>query len=191
MRSLLRSYAKYLDLDTDKVIRYFEGMYQRPAPPPAPVEQAPSVGTTEAVELTGGNRRPNWRLAAIVAGAVLVGGAAIGLLSRSTSAPEPVGDFTVPPAAPAVPTVEVAVRAIHPVRIEIVIDDERPIREPLRKGDVRAFEGEESVKVRLSRGAVAELTVNGVELGTVGKLGRPFVRTYAPGEDPSRRAGGG
>lgn len=191
VRSLLRSYAKYLDLDTGKVLRYFEGVYRKSPPAPAPVEQAPSVGTTEAVELTGGNRRPNWRLAAIVAGAVLVGGAAIGILSRSTSAPEPADGSAVPALPPPAPTVEVGIRATNPVRIEVVVDEERPVRELLHKGDVRAFDGEESVKIRLSRGAVTEVTVDGVELGLVGKLDRPFVRTFVPGEEPSRRAGGG
>ena len=191
VRSLLRSYAKYLDLDGAKVIRYFEGIYRTPPAPPAPVERAPGVGPTEAAELTGGNRRSSWLLAALIAGAVLVVGAAIGILSRSTSAPDPVEGVTAPSVPPPPATVEVGIAALHPVRIEVIVDEGDPIRELLQKGDVRAFDGEDSVKVRLSRGAVAELTVDGVELGTVGKLGRPFVRTYVLGEDPSHAPAGG
>ena len=66
----------------------------------------------------------------------------------------------------------------------------------LMEGETRSFEAETSLMVQLARGQTVALTVNGVDVGTPGKKGQPWERTFLPGEEirglnPSPGSSGG
>jgi cytoskeleton protein RodZ len=179
VRGFLRSYARYLGLKHDKVIAAYERAYGGGRPGPAPVERAPGVTPTEAVVLTE-KKRPNWLLASLVGLIVLAAAAAIGLLNRDTSVPEP-ADLGAPPAVPVLPkAVEVGLSAHQDIDVEVVIDGARSEAFRLEVGQGRSFEGEESITVRLSEGGVTEVIVNGHRLPAPGDRHAPFEATYTP-----------
>jgi cytoskeletal protein RodZ len=178
VRGFLRSYAKFLGLNHDKVITVYERASGRTVPSPAPVERAPGVAPTEAVVLTE-KRRPNWLLASGAALIALAAAAAVGLLSRSTAVPEP-APKSAPPAVPVLPrTVQVGVAALQTVDVEIVADGERETF-TLDEGESRSFEADEAITVGLSEGETVELVVNGHRLRTVGERRAPYEGTFTP-----------
>lgn len=182
VRGFLRSYAKYLGLNPDKVISVYERASERPGPAPAPVERSPGVAPSEVVVLTGGNRRPSWLLAAAAAAITLAAAAGIGLFSRSASVPEPVGDSPPPGAVELARPVTVDLVALRPVDVEVLSDDDASVSVHLDGGEARSFEGDERMVVRLSEGGRVELTVNGRELGTPGEAAQPFEAMYLPSD---------
>lgn len=188
VRGFLRSYARYLGLSPDKVIAAYERVYRRPRPAPAPVEQAPGVGPTEAVILTGGDRRPSWFFAALTAVVVLAAAAAIGLFSARNSVPPAATGVQPPAAVEAGRTVHVGVTANRPVEVEVRIDDGEPATERLEEGEALSFEGHETVEIQVSDGGAVQLEVNGEDLGQPGAAQVPFHNTYRPTdfrEEPS------
>lgn len=179
VRGFLRSYAKYLGLNHEKVIAAYERAYRRPRPGPAPVERTPGLGPTEAVILTE-KRRPNWLLASGAALIVLAAAAAIGLLNRSTAVPEP-ATVSQPPAVPVLPRpVQVGLLSHQDIEAELVVDGTRTERFTLEEGEGRSFEAEQSITVSLSEGGVTEVIVNGHRLKAPGERHAPFEATYTP-----------
>jgi cytoskeleton protein RodZ len=178
VRGFLSSYARYLGLSPEKVIAAYERVYRRPRPAPAPVERAPGVGPTEAVILTGGNRRPSWFLAALAAAVVLASAAAIGLFSTRASVPPPATEAE-PPAQPG-RMVRVAMVATRPVQVEVRIDGGEPATEQLEEGEALSFVGHATVEIRVSDGAAIQLEVNGEDLGRPGAAQVLFQNTYRP-----------
>jgi cytoskeleton protein RodZ len=179
VRGFLRSYAKYLGLNHDKVVSVYERAFGRARPGPAPVERAPGVTPSEAVILTE-RKRPNWLLAAGAAGIALAAAAAIGVLNRSTAVPDP-ARLEEPPAVPVMPpTVEVGLTAHQDIEVELVLDGDRIERFTLEEGQGRSFEAEGSITVRLSEGGVTEVIVNGHRLKAPGERHAPFEATYTP-----------
>lgn len=179
VRGFLRSYARYLGLKHDKVIAAYERAFDSGTPGPAPVERSPGVTPTEAVVLTE-KKRPNWLLASGVGLIVLAAAAAIGLLNRNTSVPEP-ADVAQPPSVPVLPrTVEVGLISHQSIDVEVVIDGDRVERFLLEEGQGRSFEGERNILVRLSEGGVTEVIVNGHRLRAPGDRHAPFEATYTP-----------
>jgi helix-turn-helix protein len=179
VRGFLRSYAKYLGLNHEKVISAYERAYGRREPGPAPVELTPGVGPTEAVILTE-KARPNWLLAAGAAVIVLAAAAAIGLLNRSTAVPEP-ASVGQPPAMPVLPrTVQLGLTPYVDIEVELVFDGARTERFTLEEGEGRSFEAERTITVSLSEGGVTEVIVNGHRLKAPGERHVPFEATYTP-----------
>ncbi len=179
VRGFLRSYARYLGLKHDKVIAAYERAFGGGRPGPAPVERAPGVTPTEALVLTE-KRRPNWFLASLVGLIALAAAAAIGLLNRDTSVPQP-ARVAEPPAVPVVPRlVEVGLTAYQDIEVEVVVDGHRVERFVLEEGQGRSFEGQESITVRQSEGGVADHIVNGRVRKTPGDRHAPFEVTYTP-----------
>jgi transcriptional regulator with XRE-family HTH domain len=182
VRGFLRSYARYLGLSADKVISAYERLYRSSLPAPAPVEQAPGVGPTEAVILTGGNRRPSWLLAAVSTAVVLTTAAAIGLFSARNSVPPPATSPEPPPIAQGGRTVQVGVVANRPITVQVRIDGGEMATERLEEGEALSFEGQESVEIRVPNGAAIQLEVNGTELGRPGAPEVPFQDTFFPAD---------
>lgn len=178
VRGFLRSYSRYLGLNPDKVVWVYERSANQPKPAPAPVERSPGVAPNEVIVLTGGNRRPSWILAAVATAIVLAAAAGIGLFNQAASVPEPAGDAAPPQSAEPPPPVVVDLMARGPVDIEVVPDDDPPIRAHLEKGDARSFQADERIVVRLSRGGRVALAVNDEDLGTPGVKDQPFEATY-------------
>jgi cytoskeleton protein RodZ len=175
VRGFLRSYAKYLGLNHEKVIGVYERTSGRPSPAPAPVERSPTVAHTEALVLTE-KKRPNWLLAGAAALIALSAAAAIGLLNRSNAVPEPAA-VTEPPAVPVLPrTVEVGVAARAPTDVRVVLDGQETQEFRLDEGEARSFEANESIQLSLIEGGTATVIVNGHS----SQRHPPFEATYTP-----------
>ncbi|HEV3475767.1 MAG TPA: helix-turn-helix transcriptional regulator [Actinomycetota bacterium] len=179
VRGFLRSYAKYLGLNHHKVMSAYERAFGPPRPRPAPVERSPGVGPTEAVILTE-RPKPNWILAALVAVVGVAAAAAIGLFDPDTAVPDP----TTAVRPPAVPinsrSVEVGLTAHQEVTLSMVVDGHpvRPIT--LEEGEVRSFEADDQITVRLSEGGnTVDLTVNNQPV-PAGQRHAPYEQTFTP-----------
>lgn len=180
VRGFLRSYAKYLGLNHEKVVTAYERVYGRSKPPPAPVERAVTVAPTEALVLTQ-RKRPNWLFAGAAALVILGSAAAIGLIGRGSDAVPPAAEVTVPPPAPVSDdTVAVGIEAYRDTEFTITVDGAEPESFALEDGDQRSFEGNESVTVEASKGGTFRLVVDGHEIPLDGSPDAAYRRTFVP-----------
>ncbi|MGH2691831.1 MAG: helix-turn-helix domain-containing protein [Actinomycetota bacterium] len=185
VRGFLRSYAKYLGLNHEKVVSAYERVYGRPKPSPAPVERAPTVTPTEALVLTE-KKRPSWLLAAAAAIVVLSAAAAIGLIGGEEGAP-PQAEVTVAPAAPVSDrTVAVGIEAYVDTTatstpdFTVVVDGGEPESFDLEEGDQRSFEGTDTIELSASRGGTFLLVVNGNKIPLVGQPDTTYKQIFTP-----------
>jgi hypothetical protein len=175
VRGCLRSYATYLGLPADRVMEvYGRSVEEPPVVPPAPRAPAGS-------DLNLRRRRDNHRLLGMVAAALLILAAAFGILSARDPAPAPA---QLPSQAPVVDPnaprgIEVTVLAHEPVDVTVRIDDGPPRTYGLEQGEGRSFEAQTWIKVRLSSGATAKVTVAGRDLGFPGVRGKPWHETFS------------
>ncbi|HEX6332319.1 MAG TPA: RodZ domain-containing protein [Actinomycetota bacterium] len=179
-RGCLRTYASYLRLSPEKVIAAYESSM-----PARSVEAAGAQGLAPPEMPTLGRRRlrDNHRLLGMIAATILVLAAAFGVLSARQPAPAPAEPETEAPAAAVDPelSITVTITAREPVDVTIVADGGEPDRYRLEAGEGRSFDGKGSIKVWLSSGGVARVTVNGRDLGFPGVKGRPWEDTFAFG----------
>ena len=179
VRGSLRTYAQYLGLNADKVAAAYARRVQEPDPPPPPgklgrIEQA--IAATRI--------RDNQRLLVVVAGTLVVIAGVFGLVSSRMAAPPPATLATAPSPPPVVQdSVEAVMVANHDVDITITVDDAPPATYHLTEGETRSFEAATVLVVSIARGQTVHLTIGGVDIGTPGKKGRPWQRTYAPGQE--------
>lgn len=185
VRGCLRSYATYLGIPPDRVIE----VYGRRAADP-PVED-PSPGPGIDANVDAPRRRDNTRLLVMAAAAILVLAGAFGVLSARDPAPVPAD---LPSEAPleggARLPIDVTVLARQSVEVTVKIDDGPPRTYALEPGEGRAFEADLALRLRLSNGASAQVTVNGRDLGFPGKQGKPWRDTWRY-EDPTPPTPGG
>jgi cytoskeletal protein RodZ len=178
-RGCLRSYATYLGLPGDELVRRYT-IQAPPAPPPpqpVPTSVRPAVGAKR--------RRDNHRLFVMVAAVVLVLAAVFGVLSGRSSTPPPA---ELPSEAPLAETVirplQVVVLARQDVDVTVTVDDGDPETFSLRPDESRSFQAQVSITVRLDHGASAKVVVNGKDEGFPGRPGHPWKGTYSY-EEPS------
>lgn len=176
VRGCLRSYATYLGLPADRVLDVYSQEVDQIS---APVTTKP----TPPPRLRPRRRRDDARLVIMGAVVVLVVAGAFGVLSARDPAPEPAD---VPPAptplqAPLPPGIDVAVFAQESVEVTVVIDGGDPKTYALQPGEGRSFEAATSLRLRLSSGSTAQVTVNGKNLGFPGKEGKPWRQSFQYG----------
>ena len=181
IRGALRSYSTYLGLPADRVLsRYSRSAGEPPAVAPvAPIPTEPVVGAPR--------RRDNHRLIVLLAAMAAMVAAAFGVFSSRAGAP-PAAESTTQPllGAPPAPGITVSVSTTRrPVDVTVRIDGAAPRTFSLLAGESRAFVADDAVKVRLSRGGVADVVVNGTDLGT------PGIRSHAWNKTFSYRTGSG
>jgi cytoskeletal protein RodZ len=169
-RACLRSYATYLGVSPERVLELYGASETVPQAPP------PRLTTDPEIRLP--RRRDDARLLIMVAAAVLVLAGAFGVLSARDPAPAPMASATAELAQVAPPGIEVAVLARKPVEVTVTIDDAPPRTYRLQEGEGRSFEGDASLRLRLSSGLTAEVTVNGKDLGMPGRPGKPWSATW-------------
>lgn len=186
VRGFLRSYARYLGLNPQKVVSAYERVYG----PPSSLATAlyPGGGTENVVKLPDGRRRTAWVLAAGAALIVLISAAAIGLISRSASTPTP-AEGSPPPAIPASASiVQVDMLAEVPGAATVTVDGEVQFNGLLDAGEAHSFEGNESIDVHLDSGNTVRLSVNGTDLEAPGLPGHDYDRTFVPSDFRSRES---
>jgi transcriptional regulator with XRE-family HTH domain len=180
VRGFLRSYAKYLGLNHEKVVSAYERVYGRGKPGPAPVERAPTVAQTEALVLTE-KKRPNWLLAGAAALVVLAAAAAIGLIGGGSDAVPPAADVTVPPRGGITDrSVTVGIEAYVTTEFTVTVDGGVPETFTLDEAGQKSFEGSDSVQVEASQGGTFLLIVNDVSVPLDGTTGAGYLRTFTP-----------
>ena len=178
VRGSLRTYAQYLGLNAEKVAAAYARHVEDPRPPPPPgklgrIEQA--IAATRI--------RDNQRLLVVAAGILIVIAGVFGLVSSRSAAPPPAALATAPSPPPAIETsVEAVMVANHDVDVTIRVDDAPPATYHLTEGETRSFEAETALVVSIARGQTVNLTVDGIDVGTPGRKGRPWQRTYTPGQ---------
>jgi cytoskeletal protein RodZ len=171
-RACLRSYATYLGVSPERVLELYGPSETQPEAPP------PRLSTDPDLRLP--RRRDDARLLLMVAAAVLVLAGAFGVLSARdpAPAPAPMASATAALVQVAPPGIEVAVLARKPVEVTVTIDDAAPQTFRLEEGEGRSFEADASLRLRLSSGLTAEVTVNGKDLGMPGRPGKPWSATW-------------
>jgi cytoskeletal protein RodZ len=171
-RACLRSYATYLGVPPERVLELYGASENQVQAPP------PRLTTDPEIRLP--RRRDDARLLIMVAAAVLVLAGAFGVLSARdpAPAPAPMASATAELAQVAPPGIEVAVLARKPVEMTVTIDDAPPRTYRLQEGEGRSFEADTSLRLRLSSGLAAEVTVNGRDLGMPGRPGKPWSATW-------------
>lgn len=178
VRTFLRSYARFLGLNEEKVLAAHARAYGGRRPEPAPVQRAPAVAAPRDEQLPGARRHFHWPLAAAAALTLFVAAGAIGLFSRSASTPEP-AQVSPAPGIPVLPEgVQVDMVANRDVRVVITADGVEKLDAVLLEGEARSFEGEREIIVWVASGGAVRLDVNGERVGTPGSQGQPFTATY-------------
>jgi cytoskeletal protein RodZ len=192
-RAALRTYAQYLGLNADKVIRIYGRHTDEPAPPPPPGK----LGRVERA-IAATRIRDNQRFLLIAAAIVLVSLIGVGLVSRQGG---PSAESMPTPAVPASfaataahATVEVAVHATGQVEVTAVVDGVAQEPVTLRPREVVAYSATEQLELSADDGGLIKLSVGGVALGKPGELGAPWTQTFvataaSPSGSSAPRAG--
>jgi cytoskeletal protein RodZ len=183
VRGSLRSYSTYLGLDPTKVLTIYNRHFGQPQPTlphvaPAPIRspRSPHPNLPQIVR-----HHASWAFLIGVALLVMVVFGAAGLLSRSRGAPQSGAPATGASSIPVQPpTVEVAIRALQPVRVTITTDGQVDFKGLLRLEEARTFQGHRFIRVELAEGGVAVLTVNGHQVGKPGKKDVPYANEFTP-----------
>jgi len=179
VRGFLRSYARYLGLNPEKVVGAYHRMYGK-RPQPAPVHRAPGVGVESVVDVPERHRRTAWFLAAAAATIVLIAAASIGLISRSTDAPPPPQPGQAVTAPVVGEKVQVDIEAEGPVGAVVIVDGDpnRGFNGVLDRGEAHSFEGEKEIVVHFDSGYAVKMVVNGKDLGKPGLPGHAYDATF-------------
>jgi cytoskeleton protein RodZ len=183
VRGFLRSYSAYLGLDPSKVLtvynRYFgPSRTMLPDPPPTP-KRGSSVPHPH---LPGSvTRHPSWAFMIGVALLILSVFGAVGLLSRSKTAPQAqtpgqgVGAIAALP-----PTVTVAILATSPVEATVLADGKIAFRGMFRASEARSFEANSRIDLELATGGTTQITINGHSIGKPGSASGPYAASFGP-----------
>lgn len=176
VRGCLRSYASYLGLSPDKAVDLYASNAAEPATLPGAMPSRPANDPAMGAP----RRRDNHRLIGMIAAMIIVLAAAFGLLSTRNSTPAPAD---LPSSAPLESAqtngITVAVLAQQEVVVTVRSDDGPSEEYTLLPGESRSFAADVTLELRLSHGASAQVTVNGVDKGYPGKAGRPWQYTYS------------
>jgi Helix-turn-helix domain/Domain of unknown function (DUF4115) len=180
IRGFLRSYSTYLGLDADRVLTVYNHHFGPPRPTLPRPRPGPSRSRRSLHPLVPQTRRHHFSwpfliLVAVLAMAVL---GAAGLLTRSgPKAGEPAA---APSMAVLPPSVVVALLAYDNARVSIRTDGKIEFDGTMKKGQGLSFEGTRRIGVRLAKGGLVQLTVNGHPLGNPGSVTEPWSATFGP-----------
>lgn len=185
VRGFLRSYSRYLGLNPEKVVAFYERAFGRAKPAPTPVHRAPGMAVESVVEIPEHRKRSAWVLAAVATIIVLMSAGAIGLLRKEASTPTPASSAAAPLADAAESgSVTVDLLPEEPTNAVVVVDDEvQPrISGPLQPGEAYSFRGKHRVLITLQPGYTVVLTVNGKKLGKPGLPGQIYEHEFTPAD---------
>jgi cytoskeletal protein RodZ len=174
-RAVLGSYARYLGLSPDKVVRTY-ARHADDLPVPAP---PPGLGRVERA-LAAARIRDNQKFLLAAALAVIATLVVFGLLSDDRAAPEAA---PVPTDAPEVAieagrTVELVLRATRPVEVTFIIDGAVPETFEMGTGEIRAVTATDAIEVRVADGAAVRATVDGEQVRVRAGVGEVWEATF-------------
>ncbi len=174
-RGFIRSYARWLGLDPEAILRLFP---QRPAQPefkPLPVIRNPEsawpgrVLVGLVVLLLLGMAYAVVRLAGTTAQVPEPGP---GALTVSTPPPAPTQAPPPPSPTPVVDQVQVQLRVIERAWVAVTVDDRQVFQGILEIGDTRTWTGRQRVALRCGNAGGVEVYLNGRRLGLLGRPGQ-------------------
>jgi hypothetical protein len=147
-----------------------------PEPEPGPVR---SARTPHPHFTTAMRDHPSWTF--LIGVALLTVGvfAAMGVL-RSESQSPPAESAQLEAATPVLDQiVTVDVTAMEGVTVVVTIDGTTE-EYRLQEGEARSFQGQSRIDLRLDRGSVATITVNGYSIGEPGEPESPYSASFGP-----------
>lgn len=179
VRGALGTYARYLGLDPDKVGRAYAERADDLELPPPPAK----MGAVERA-IAAARIRDNQRFLQVAALVIIVIAIVFGLLSRShgTSPPTALGTATPSP-VPLDQQVQAVVVATAKLDVTITADG-IPAVWHMMKGESRTATAQQTLVLELAVGGIAQVTVNGQDLGTPGQKGVPWHRTFDAATTP-------
>ena len=187
VRGFLRSYSSYLGLNPDKVVSVYcraMGKDVADVPEPPPVKPLKQAGLHKVL-----HRRGNWKLAVALAIVGLAVAGAVGIISRGATAPSPATPGSGAGAI-STPAVSLVVTPTRPVKAVVLVDGIQQFSGVLKKDVAQTFSGTSLIRIRLERGGVADLVVNGKDIGKPGTPKGPYSAPFQPGTFRSPGPGG-
>jgi Helix-turn-helix domain len=177
VRGFLRSYSSYLGLNPDKVVSvYVRSMGKDVAdvPEPPPVQPLKHASLHKMLY-----RRGNWKLAVALAVLLLGAAGAVGLLTGGSAAPPPASPPHSPSsAALTAPGVSLVITPKQPVNAIVYVDGVRTFDGTLTKPE--SFRGTSLIRLKLDKGGLADLVVNGRNIGSPGTPSAQYPATFEP-----------
>jgi cytoskeleton protein RodZ len=173
VRAWLRTYAQYLGLSADKVVRAYARHADDPEPPPPP----PKVGRVERA-LAAARIRDSQKFFLAVAGVVLGALIAVGLVSRG-GAPE-AADLSAAPTlvAPSpASSIDAVVTARAPVQLTVFVDGVEKV-ETLEEGETLSFAAQSELALAVPDAAAIEVTVAGRRIELPDATGQAWSGTF-------------
>jgi hypothetical protein len=186
-RAHLHSYARFLGLDAAAMVRDYSEQIEHAEP--SPIEQL-----NERVKEEKHPPKPNWLIAAIVAGVLLIAASLTGIVrgpgphAKNAAQSLP----TLPSAALPQPTTAAVVPAApaHAVTLVIVAEGRSWVRllsdgtlvfeGTLTPGASKTFTATEVVDVTVGNAGLVRLILNGRDLGSPGKAGQVYHARLGP-----------
>ena len=179
VRGALGTYARYLGLDPAKVGRAYSERSEdlELAPPPA------RMGTVERA-IAAARIRDNQRFLQLAALALILVAIVFGLLSRSHGAPPPAALGTAAPSTvPLGQRVEAVVIASAKLDVTVTVDGTTQVWH-MARGESRTATAQQTLVLHMGSGGIAQITLNGRDLGVPGRRGIPWQRTYDAATTP-------
>ncbi len=167
IQAFLRSYANFLNLDSDELVREYKKY----------LEATAKVPVTERLIPKGMRTKKMTILPLAVSIVVLIVWGGWFLFFRSPSPPE-----TKIPEEKKTPLI-LSATVIEEVWVSIAIDGKEEVQELLLVGDFRTWEAEESLKIRVGNAGGIELELNGEPLEPLGERGQVATRTFVREEE--------
>lgn len=176
VRASLRTYAQYLGLSAEKVVRAYAKHVDDPEPPPPP----PQVGRVERA-LAAARIRDSQKFFLVLAGVVMGALIAVGLVSRG-GAPQAAdlstGSSAIVP-SPASP-IDAVVSARAPVQLTVTVDGVEKV-ETLGEGETLSFAAEDELALAVEDAAAIEVTVAGRRIELPDAPGQAWSGTFTQG----------
>jgi len=186
-RSHLHSYARFLGLDANALVRDYSEQIEHAEP--SPIEQL-----NERVKEERRPPKPNWLIAAVVAAVVLIAASLTGIVRGPGPHAKSAGESlpTLPalthpspaPAAvvPAAPAKAVTLVAVAQGRswVRVLSDDSLVFEGVLTPGASKTFTASEAVEITVGNAGMVRLILNGRDLGPAGKAGQVYHARLGP-----------
>ncbi|SHK64500.1 protein of unknown function [Desulforamulus aeronauticus DSM 10349] len=201
-KAFLRTYAKYLELDTEDIMMEYNLMANN-APPPVVVESK----EIEREPVAGGGKK--WRY--LAAGAAVVALLAFNALYNTdkraednkpdipqTVQQEPAGQSSTPEnnntPKDTVPQPVQGVRVVlkvsdDPSWMRVEADGNTIFSGTLEPGQMKDFQAEQRIFLHVGNAGAVEVSVNGKDLGRLGAVGKVEKKTFTVGEEPNLTQG--
>jgi hypothetical protein len=187
IRGHLSSYARFLCLDANTIVRDYVGQFEHSEP--SPIERL-----NEQHKEAKRPPKPNWLIAAVIAAVLLIAASVLGVVRGPGPRTAPTDQRNVlpalPAAAPSATAPAVVAANASPITFVVVTerrawvhiesDGELVFEGTLPAGTTRTFIGREVLDVVIGNAGAVRVILNGRDLGAPGKAGEVFRGRFGP-----------